>query len=247
VLIQIPADARQTDNSNPSNAILWRLDAQASVPGVDFSANFEVPVFKTAASGLDAPGEEQQAAKTPAVALQAPSLEGIIVRPTVNGGIEFHFAAGRNTRAAVNMTIFSLVWFGAICLFASFVSSAPLAVKVFSVFFFGLFGVVGVLIGVFALKLWLGISRICIEAGQLTVSNKILGIGLTRTTASSEIAEITLPIGLQAGGGSGTPYYDIRFLCKNGRKITAGTTIKNKHEAEWLVSQMRTAIGISTL
>src|SRR5207247_8839776 len=98
-----------------------------------------------------------------------------------------------------------------------FVRPAPLVIKVFSSIFFVLFGSVGLLLGVFALKLWLGISRVRIETGRVMVSNKILGIGLTRTVPSSEIADIALPIGLPSGGGAGTPYYDIRFLCKNGR------------------------------
>jgi hypothetical protein len=48
VSFQIPPDALPTDDSVPSNAIVWRLIAQAGLPGVDYSATFEVPVFRTA-------------------------------------------------------------------------------------------------------------------------------------------------------------------------------------------------------
>jgi hypothetical protein len=48
VSFQIPADALPTDDTTPTNTIVWRLIAQAKLPGVDYSATFEVPVFRTA-------------------------------------------------------------------------------------------------------------------------------------------------------------------------------------------------------
>jgi hypothetical protein len=50
VEFDIPADALVTDQSNPSDQILWLLHAQADVPGVDYSDDFELPVFRTADS-----------------------------------------------------------------------------------------------------------------------------------------------------------------------------------------------------
>jgi len=48
VSFQIPPDAVPTDDTTPSNTIVWRLIAQAKLPGMDYSATFEVPVFRTA-------------------------------------------------------------------------------------------------------------------------------------------------------------------------------------------------------
>jgi hypothetical protein len=48
VSFQIPPDAMPTDDTMPASKIVWRLIAQAKVPGVDYSATFEVPVFRTA-------------------------------------------------------------------------------------------------------------------------------------------------------------------------------------------------------
>lgn len=42
-----PADAQVTDESDSYNRYLWRISASARFPGVDYSAQFEVPVFKT--------------------------------------------------------------------------------------------------------------------------------------------------------------------------------------------------------
>jgi hypothetical protein len=41
----LPRDAPTTDASNPRDSVLWRLDIRADVPGVDYAARFELPVF----------------------------------------------------------------------------------------------------------------------------------------------------------------------------------------------------------
>src|SRR5207248_404544 len=43
----IPQDAYETNHDNLSDQLLWVLYAQADVPGVDYSDNFEIPVFRT--------------------------------------------------------------------------------------------------------------------------------------------------------------------------------------------------------
>jgi hypothetical protein len=43
---KIPITCKPTDESNPRNQVLWRLNVSAAVPGVDFDAHFELPVFR---------------------------------------------------------------------------------------------------------------------------------------------------------------------------------------------------------
>ena len=47
VLFQIPYECRPTDETEPNNQTVWRLGVSAKTPGLDYSATFEVPVFKT--------------------------------------------------------------------------------------------------------------------------------------------------------------------------------------------------------
>ena len=56
----------------------------------------------------------------------------------------------------------------------------------------------------------------------------------------------TRPIGMQMGNAQGTPYYNIQLVCRDGRKISAGQNLRDKQEAEWLVSEMKKAAGLST-
>src|SRR6267154_3234890 len=45
-----PADCLATNQDNPNDQILWLLHAQADVPGLDYSDDFEIPVFRGATS-----------------------------------------------------------------------------------------------------------------------------------------------------------------------------------------------------
>ena len=65
-----------------------------------------------------------------------------------------------------------------------------------------------------------------------------------REIALSEIASITDRIGAQSGNGTGTPYYDIELNLTNGKKLTLGRSLRDKHEVEWLESEMTRLAGI---
>jgi hypothetical protein len=58
VAIAIPRDAPPTDNRSLSDQVVWRLEVKSDVPGVDFAATFEVPVFLTPESETPLTPEE---------------------------------------------------------------------------------------------------------------------------------------------------------------------------------------------
>ena len=48
-------------------------------------------------------------------------------------------------------------------------------------------------------------------------------------------------IGMQAGN---TVYYDVVIRRKDGKKTTAGRSVRDKREAEWLAATIKKALGI---
>jgi hypothetical protein len=42
--------------------------------------------------------------------------------------------------------------------------------------------------------------------------------------------------------GGGRPYYDIVAVTKNGKTLTAGHSVRDKHEAEWLAATIKRAL-----
>jgi hypothetical protein len=232
VRFALPADQPAANGENPDDAIVWRLDAAADVPGVAFEARFEVPVFRTAASPpLGA------TAAPPAAALELPSHPQTVVRATTRGGREFLFPPHRNPRAAVGLTAFWMIWSGAVWGLTAI--KAPLL-------FLLVFAAVDLLLLAGALTLWFGTAAIVCEQGTVTVRNSVLGIARTRSTPAAQVTGIDAPITLQTGDGSGTPYYSLRLRCRDGRTLDAGFELRDKREMEWLRAELGRAVGLGT-
>ncbi len=49
---EIPEDAQSTDESDRSSQTIWRLRVDGDVPGIDYTATFDVPVFRSAGATL---------------------------------------------------------------------------------------------------------------------------------------------------------------------------------------------------
>ncbi len=56
VLFHVPDSCSATDDRDPNNEVVWRLETKAAVAGVDFAATFDLPVFAT---GETAPPPER--------------------------------------------------------------------------------------------------------------------------------------------------------------------------------------------
>jgi hypothetical protein len=234
ITFRIPSDLRPSDSSNTRDTVVWQLRVSAEMPGVDYDSTFEVPVFHTAASGEPLTREEEQLTRDPLADLPYQQPPGSRILVTNNRrGTEILFPAARNPGVAVGSTLFLLIWCGAIVLQVYF--DVP---TVFPVIF-GLFGSL-ILIGV--LDLWMEVSRVTIDAGTLTVATGYLYPGKERSLPGSEVAEVAAMIGMRSGR---TPYYDIVVRRKNGKKIRAGRSIRDKREAEWLAGTIRNALGLS--
>jgi hypothetical protein len=232
VSFHVPLDTRQSDSSNSRNEILWLLEADASVPGVDYKETFELPVFKT----KDSPLTDETPKFTDAAAIRnPPASTSILVRPSSDGGTEFYFPAARNRSFAAGTTVFGLLWtgvtWGTVLMHASFIF--PVA--------FGLFDLLFIYI---ILQLWTGTSTVVVGVDSVKVRDGLFGAGRFREIPWTEVSTIQLSIGAQSGGASGTPYYDIQLVRCNGLKVVLGHTVRDKQEAEWIVAEMKRLTGL---
>lgn len=226
----VPGDTQPTDGTDADNAIVWRLELQAAVPGVDYASRFEVPVFRTDLGEVSGPEVEIPA--QPALDLedyQQPADSRI--RVTSNRrGTEVVFPAARNPIPALFTTVFFVVWSGVVYAMLQF--GAPVLFPII----FGLFDVL-LLYGVLAH--WLGKSTVVADTGILTVDRRILGFGGERRVEGDVISAIEPVIGMQVGS---TPYYDIKVTRTEGRPITAGGGIRSKREAAWIAALLSAAV-----
>jgi hypothetical protein len=228
----IPPDASPSNAANPRDVVLWRLRVGAAVPGVDYEATFEVPVFRTAASDLPpGDGDAVPAVEPPVPADYRQPPESRIQVTTNRRGTEILFPAARNPGVAAGATLFLLIWGGA----TGFMLSA--GAPGFLIVVFALFGLL-ILWGV--LELWLRVTRVTADAGTVVLSSGYLLPARERRLPMSEIADVKAKIGMQAGGA---PYYDLVLVGTDGRSVTAGHALRDKREAEWLAATLKQALA----
>lgn len=244
----LPAESLVTDQDNPSDQVLWLLHAQADVPGVDYSDDFELPVFRTATSKQTADHLQSSAtagAESFGFAAEQPSEAdfGVIAQPAHtkvivsnhSGGTEFYFPAFRNPGRALGLLLFTVIWSGAV--YALYRSNAPF-------FFFIVFGLSDLFLIAGTLHVGLGSARIGVANGEILSRSGILGIARTRQIPVSEVGAIVPVVSMQQGGNTGNALYAIRMRMKNGRKLTLADEIDSRQEARWIVSQIETLAGL---
>jgi hypothetical protein len=228
----IPADARPSDPGMSNDRVLWRLRVTGEVPGIDYAAAFEVPVFRTAES--DAPSTDADRAAAAAAMVPAdyhqPTGSRIEVS-TTRRGTEIYFPPARNTGFAIGITVFTAIWTGAIALAVAL--HAPIVFPI-------VFGVIELLLVYILLDAWLGVTRVTAGDGQVTIATGWLVPRRERTLRAAEIKGVTTRIASQQGD---TGFYDLTIETTAGVRVAAGRGMRDKREAEWLAATIMKAIA----
>jgi len=125
VLFAIPFEVAETTGPSVTKPITWRLAVCANVPGIDYNAQFEVPVFKTDDSRPDFKLDERLATQYDARADLACILRDarIIKEDFADGGVRLVFPMARDINTALVATTV-LAIFG-IALWPISVANAP--------------------------------------------------------------------------------------------------------------------------
>jgi hypothetical protein len=241
-----PADSPFTSHDNPSDQILWLLHAQADVPGVDYTDDFEIPVFRGAASTEVARDSESSAFSGPNAFgfattrsddsgdVAQPAHTKVVVGPS-SGGTEFYFPPLRNPGRGLVLFLVMLLWTGVA--YVLYQKHAP-------VFFFIVFGLSDLLIFAGFLHVTFGSARITVRSGEILSRKGIFGLGSARRIQVSDVASIVPVVSAQQGASSGNALHAIRMRLKDGRKITLADEIDSRQEARWVVSQIETLAGL---
>lgn len=231
VAFAIPADAAPSDPGRGDDRTLWRLEVSAEVPGVDYAAGFEVPVFRTAESALPRTQAEQAVAARAAVPgdYRQPAGSRILVSKT-RRGTEIYFPRARNPGMAASLTVFTLIW--AAALWATIAFDAPVIFPI-------VFGAFGILLLFLVIDQWMGVARVTADRDGVTIAKGWLVAGRERTLRAADVAEVTTQIGSQAGR---TAYYDVTIVTAGGKRVTAGGGIPDKREAVWLAATVQAAL-----
>ncbi len=230
VHFRVPADQPESMAGNP--AIVWRLEAKASLPGVDFEEKFEVPVFNTEPDSVaeSAPDPLEGHQETLDVGV-APNLRGVQIVETLNG-VKIHFKPARNPGSIFGLFLITAVWTGIFVVILK--SDAPFLFP-FIWAVFDVFLVLGLITSLFH-----GI-RLDAADHNLTIRHRLIVPTVTRHYASGEISEIKAIPGMKSGN---TQFYRIAVIPKSGGKSSAGSRIRNKRDAVWIAERLAIAVGL---
>lgn len=215
VEFQIPFDASPTEERSDDDQVLWRLQVEAEVPGVDFDAQFEIPVFETAQSR---PATEEDAIHIqPWGGGTEPTLDvaefGIASELLSTGGQRLTFGAARHKGAALALTAFLAVWLGFNYLLIHL--DAPIVFPII----WGLFSLL-ILFG--TLDLWFERRTIDVHSDHLVLTGGIFGLGKTLEIQCSAIEEIKPVRGMQAGDKL---FYRVQITTHDDKRYIAATKL----------------------
>ena len=184
VEFSIPSDAYESYHDQPDDKVLWLLHAQADVPGVNYSDDFEVPVFRLTSSPASASvstaflfaGAGRNRARLPSTPMPPTSP----LRRTQ----KLSFLSGRTAAPNSTSRLFAI---RARSCFCSSVTAVWTAIVYFLVhyqhapWFFGpVFGFFDLFLIYGLIKSAMGSCRIEVGNGKIIFRRAMLGIGAAR-------------------------------------------------------------------
>lgn len=240
----IPSDAYESNHDDPNDQVLWLLHAQADVPGVNYSDDFELPVFRLTPQSAsftepkpiflsDTQGAAAPAFQSDPTDVAAPLNPKVMVSTGMDGSTEFYFPAFRNPSQAVVFIFFTAVWTAIVYFLAH--SKAPL-------FFTAVFGLFEIPLIYGLICATLVSFRIRAGNGRLVRRRALLGIGGAREFLFPDIAQILPATKAQQPGSPAS--YSLRLQLKSGEKATLVDMIDNRQEARWIAAQLEKFAGL---
>ena len=210
VLFQIPYECRPTDERDLDNMLIWRLEVTAKTPGIDYRAEFEVPVFKTSESDPQFVVDRSLIAKY--TVPEDPQCDlhdaGVIKTPSLGGdGWQFVFPMARRAGAALIVTGVGVVFCGApfvwLCLDFQYIA-IPFAI---------VFWLMGSAALIAAAVLWFYRSVADVNHRGVTVTGGLFGWGSSRWIAATEVERIDTESNMKSYK---LMYYDLIIVCRDG-------------------------------
>jgi hypothetical protein len=257
VYFKIPADQPECF-SQGNETVLWRLETRAKMAGPDFTAAFEVPVFRVAGAAAAADDPDPTAdMQVPVEELRREENSPIQVTDGP-AGREFYFPAARNLGPAL---VFSLFGLGAT------VGAVALVVKHVSYFAAAVVGLFAMIFGGFGINLLFKSSRVTVNSSGVTLHNRWLIFSRTRSFDAADIARLDTKVGMTSGTkafhdiklvtraaeesfaerkarhqlAGGRP--QVKFAVRDPSGVTLGSAVGSAMEAKWLVQEMTKALG----
>lgn len=229
---QIPSDAEPCDDSQPNVTVLWRLTVIAEVPGVDYRADFELPVYRVDEEGSD---PAPLFATTPTIAFEPSPHSGIRTELSPTGSESIVIAPPSRFGDWFGYLMFFALWFGILGAIEHF-ADPPWPAKAF----LGIFFAVGALVFFAALDFLLGRSTLRADRSTLITRRRWLLFSRERTFSAADVETILPKVGMTSNGRA---FYDLQLVQRNGRTTNIAKYFRERRDAEMVAARLRRALG----
>jgi hypothetical protein len=223
----------------PSSAekdIKWKLTASAATEGVDYHAEFETPVFETAASSKTPPAEEETSSLyvgPPEFATVVSHMRGVHEEDFPDRRT-IYFPMARNLGFAIGFSLAAIVCI--VIAVGLYLSPIPIwfaiGMSLFSLIMLAL-----------AAKAVFERSRLEFGPRGLAYQRSVIRAGERREFAPEKIREIH--VDKSGTEVNGVPYWKVVLRTVNGDDHTLATEIMARETADRLATEITAAVGIS--
>jgi hypothetical protein len=172
-------------------------------------------------------------AQTPGDPVEQPAKMSAVISTDWNG-TQFYFPPLRNPVQALVLFGFTAAWTGIVYLL--YLYKVPLLFTIS-------FGAADGLLLLGLLHKLFSSSCIRVSGTALELKKSLLGVPRTQSVPRSEIASI-FPAANSRQNAGGNSRYSLRLITRDGREITLVSSITSLQEANWLVSQLDTSLGL---
>jgi hypothetical protein len=221
--VEIPSDTKPTDERVVTDQIVWRLNVTAETPGIDYAAQFELPVFVTSETQHEVkrfvPSATEVTSWTPQPASH------ITILPD-----EIRIASHARARDILAMFFFNVIWFGTIVVLYRF--GAPM-------FFPIIFALLGLLVLYAMIDAVIGRTSIRADSSGIVVRRTWFGAGMASTIGVPDIKAIV------ANPTPNSSSYEIDVIGSGDSKTQIARYIAERHDAEMLAARIERAVSLT--
>lgn len=222
----LPRDLPDTRPKQDREEILWRVDVDSDLPGVDYVAAFDVPVFGEAQAGtMDS---RSSAADEPTGAAPG-DWRRLGLRSDGEG--HWYVPAARHPGTALVVTLFCAV-FAAVTVFLYHEKHW---------FFVLVFGFFTLLLTAATFSLWFKRSEIRARLGQLEWRTGHLSLGGWQRMMAGELESLTLD---RSGSVGNRPLLALVARPRQGKKITLAQYLSGRRDSEAWLDEVKRRLGL---
>lgn len=238
IVFKVPINQPITDWMNGNNRYIWRLSVQSDIPGADYSAQFELPVFESLITVNDAEAlyEDQFFADLnnddASIDQGDWSRLDFGIEQTV-AGTQYTFARARLKGMCMVLTFMTLIFGGVGIVMFNIKNGSILIGVVFSLF--------GLLLGWGAIHQWLYKSRLLVSYDRLEIQS-----GWFMTNSQQYKRDDIKRIYKHSSMSSGNiKYYGVFIDTPEKNKIKLAENLVGNRDVDSLIARISDELGLS--